>query len=75
MWSVGGFVLLEVCVCAAIVAWAARRLAHEIEPTVQSFERLRTELSPAAGAIVRDGGRARASARVLVRGGSTPEPR
>lgn len=69
MWSVGGAVLLEVVLCIAAVAVAARRLHGEIEPARHSFELLHREMAGAARTVSRDGGRAEAGRRLLGRSG------
>jgi hypothetical protein len=67
MWSIGGAVLGEILVCLAVIAFAARRLLAELEPTRRSCERLHTEVVTAVAHVSRDTGRAAAGRRLLLR--------
>jgi hypothetical protein len=75
MWSVGGAVLLEVMLCIAAIALAARRLRGEFEPARRSFELVQREIAAAARTVSQDAGRAEASRRLLRRSGSARAPR
>jgi hypothetical protein len=75
MWSVGGAVLLEILVCLAVIAIAARRLLAELEPTRRSCDRLHREVATAVQLVSRDTGRATAGRQLLLRRGNTAAPR
>jgi hypothetical protein len=75
MWSVGTAVLLEILVCAALIARATRRLLAEIEPTRRSCDRLHHEVATAVALVSRDTGRATAGRHLLLRRGNAAAPR
>jgi hypothetical protein len=75
MWSIGGAVLLEIVVCVAAIALAARRLLAELEPTRRSCDRLHSEVATAVALVSRDTGRATAGRRLLLRRENDAVPR
>jgi hypothetical protein len=75
MWSVGAAVLVEILVCVAVIAFAARRLLAELDPTRRSCERLHAEVDTAVALVSRDSGRAAAGRRLLLRRENAASPR
>ncbi len=75
MWSIGTAVLLLIVVCVTAIAWAARRLVTEIEPTRSSCDRLHHEVTDAVSRVSRDTGRAAAGRRLLARRGGAAASR
>jgi hypothetical protein len=75
MWSIGAAVLLEVLVCGAVIAYAARRLRAELEPTRRSMELLDLSVIRAVELVSRDTGRASAGRQLLLRRGNAAAPR
>lgn len=61
--------------CAGVVLLAMRRARAGLEPARVSFERLHADVTGAIDRAERDAGRARASRQVLLRHGSTADPR